>query len=305
MKKHIGHITIDSVAELHKILCLPKPLHPLITLINFQDVSVQSQPNPILVVINLYSVSLKKNLTAKLKYGQGYYDFDEGVLGMTAPGQVLGSDGGAEHHTEGWWLVFHPDFIQGYPLAGSIRKYNFFSYSVTEALHLTEREEAQLETILRNIGAEYQTAIDLHSQDLMISHIELLLQYANRYYGRQFATRKIVSQPIVTQFERLLEEYFNSEKCEEGLPGVKYFSDQLNTSPHYLSDLLRRYTGQNAQQHIHHTLIEKAKVKLSTTHLSVSEIAYQLGFGHPQSFIKLFKIKEHKTPSEYRQTFYA
>ena len=305
MKKPIEHIPINSVAELHRLMGLHKPLHPLITVIQFQDVPRVVQANSVSLVINLYGISLKKNLSGKLKYGQGYYDFDEGVLGMTAPGQVLASDSPGEFHAEGWWLLFHPDFIQGYPLANHIRKFGFFFYSVREALHLTEREELQMETILKNIVTEYETAIDLHSQDLMVSHLELLLNYANRYYARQFATRKIVNQPIVEKFEALLDAYFQSEKSEQGLPAVTFFSEQIHTSPHYLSDLLRKYTGQSAQQHIHGKLIEMAKLKLSTTDLTVSEIAYQLGFGHPQSFIKLFKAKEKKTPLEFRQMFYS
>lgn len=301
MSKNTELITINSISELHRLMALPKPMHPLVSLVRLQDVPPFEGERDVSVVLNLYTISLKKYLTGKLKYGQGYYDFDEGVLGMTAPGQVLTSSAG--HRAEGWWFVFHPDLIQGYPLATAIKKYGFFSYVVNEALHLSEKEEQQLEVIFQNIAGEYQSSIDVHSQDLMVTQLELLLTYANRYYNRQFITRKPVAQPIVTQFEKMLDEYFNDELYDNKLPNVAYFSDRLNISAHYLSDLLRKYTGQNTQQHIHSKLIEIAKTKLSTTNLSVSEIAYELGFEHPQSFSKLFKSKEKMTAVEYRQMF--
>ena len=239
-----------------------------------------------------------------MKYGQNYYDFDEGVLGMTAPQQILSVNKENNYKVSGWWLVFHKDFIINYPLGKAIRKYGFFSYSVHEALHLSDKEEKMLETIFKNIEQEYQTSIDTYSQDVMVSHLELLLNYCNRFYNRQFLTRKAVNNDLLTRMESLLDACFNNDKIiTQRLPSVQYLSEQLNVSPNYLSDMLRSLTGQTTQEHIHNKLIEKAKDTLSTTNLSISEVAYQLGFEHPQSFSKLFKSKTNMTPMEFRVSF--
>jgi AraC-like DNA-binding protein len=253
---------------------------------------------------NFYGISLKKNIKGKLKYGQNYFDFDEGVLGMTSPQQVLSVSNKDDYEVSGWWLIFHTDFILNYPLGKTIKNYGFFSYHVNEALHLSDNEEKMLEGIFKNIEHEYQTSIDSFSQDVMISHIELLLNYCNRFYNRQFLTRKTTSNDLLSKMEALLDDYFNSDKIlQQGLPTVQYFSERLNVSSNYLSDLLRTITGQTTQQHIHNKLIEQAKVILTTTNLSVSEIAYQLGFEHSQSFSKLFKSKTDLTPVEFRASF--
>lgn len=292
-------ITINSVSELHRIASIAKPLHPMVSLISFTGLKAPEHLIDTKAVLNLYSIFLKKNISGKLKYGQSHYDFDEGVLGMTAPGQLMSIQD--QYEAEGWWLFFHPDFVQGYPLAKTITKYGFFGYNVSEALHLSAKEEALMGSIFQNIAQEYETSIDVHSQDVMIAQLEVLLNYTNRYYGRQFITRKNVNQAIITQFEELLNEYFDAERAE--LPNVNYFSDLLHVSSHYLGDMLRKHTGQNTQQHIHNKLIERAKELLSTTDLSVSEIAFQLGFEHSQSFSKLFKNKTKLTPVEFRQSF--
>lgn len=304
MSKNINHFVINSVSELHRLMGLSKPLHPLISLINMDEVKSSPNAEEVHFLLNFYGVSLKKNLSGKLKYGQNYYDFDEGVLAMTAPKQVISVGNEENYQVSGWWLVFHSDFILNYPLGKAIKDYGYFSYAVNEALHLSDREEQMLEGIFKNIEQEYQTSIDQFSQDVMISHLELLLNYCNRFYNRQFITRKTESSDLLTKMEHLLDEYFeDSEKAANGIPTVQYFSNKLNVSPNYLSDMLRTTTGQSTQQHIHNKLIEKGKFNLATTRLSVSEIAYQLGFEHSQSFSKLFKSKTNMTPVEFRESF--
>lgn len=304
MGNKITHVKINSVSELHRLVGLSKPLHPLISLIKMDDLIRSNHQEDVNFTFNFYGISLKKNIKGKLKYGQHYFDFDEGVLGMTSPQQVLSVSNKDDYEVSGWWLVFHTDFILNYPLGKTIKNYGFFSYHVNEALHLSDNEGKMLEGIFKNIEHEYQTSIDSFSQDVMISHIELLLNYCNRFYNRQFLTRKTTSNDLLSKMEALLDDYFNSDKIlQQGLPTVQYFSERLNVSSNYLSDLLRTITGQTTQQHIHNKLIEQAKVILTTTNLSVSEIAYQLGFEHSQSFSKLFKSKTDLTPVEFRASF--
>lgn len=304
MRIKISTIKINSVSELHSLLGLSKPLHPLVSLIKMDDIVQSGNREKINFNLNFYGISLKRNLKGKLKYGQNYYDFDEGVLGMTAPQQILSVSSEDNYDVSGWWLVFHKDFILHYPLGKTIKDYGFFSYAVNEALHLSDKEEKMLATIFKNIEQEYQTSIDQFSQDVMISQLELLLNYCNRFYNRQFLTRKKASNDLLFKMETLLDEYFNSHKAMElGLPSVQYLSDQLHVSPNYLSDMLKTLTGQSTQQHIHHKIIEQAKVILTSTNLSVGEIAYQLGFEHAQSFNKLFKSKTNFTPIEFRTSF--
>ncbi len=268
------------------------------------DATRSSRQEEVNFTLNFYGISLKKNLSGKLKYGQYYYDFDEGVLGMTAPQQVLSVRGEDNYEVSGWWLVFHSDFILNYPLGRAIKDYGFFSYAVNEALHLSDKEEKMLEGVFRNIELEYQTSIDSFSQDVMVSQLELLLNYCNRFYNRQFITRKTSSNDLLSKLEALLDESFNTDRImEQGLPSIQYFASRLNVSPNYLSDMLKALTGHTTQQHIHNKIIEQAKVKLTTTNLSISEIAYQLGFEHPQSFNKLFKNKTTMTPFEFRASF--
>ncbi|WP_316751510.1 helix-turn-helix domain-containing protein [Pedobacter gandavensis] len=303
MKNSSKPIIINSISELHRITGIEKPLHPMISLISFGELPTQIDLMGTKVVLNLYSIFLKRNQKGKLQYGQNIYDFDKGILGMTAPGQLLSTHG--QYEAQGWWLIFHPDFIQGYPLTKSVNKYDFFSSSVNEALHLSAKEETLIENIFQNIAQEYNTLIDIYSQDVMVSQLELLLNYTNRYYSRQFITGKTNNQTIITKFEVLLSDYFKTKKTADNrLPNVQYFSSLLYISSHHLSDILRKYTGQNTQQHIHNRIIELAKEKLSTTDLSVSEIAYELGFEHSQSFSKLFKSKTNQSPLKFRRLFY-
>jgi len=304
MAKNVNHIAINSISELHRLMGLPKPLHPLISLINMDEVRSSEKTEELHFLLNFYGVSLKKNISGKLKYGQNYYDFDEGVLAMTAPKQILSVGSEENYKVSGYWLVFHSDFILNYPLGKVIKDYGFFSYTVNEALHLSDKEEKMLEGIFKNIEQEYQTSIDQFSQDVMVSHLELFLNYCNRFYNRQFLTRKKAGNDLLSKMEELLDEYFkNDKRIESGLPTVQYFAEIMNVSSNYLSDMLRTLTGQSTQQHIHNKLIEKAKETLTTTNLSVSEIAYQLGFEHPQSFSKLFKSKTNLTPLEFRASF--
>ncbi len=295
---------INSISDLHRLLELPKPEYPLVSVINFDEIKCFSEERLSSVIYNFYSICIKRDFKGKVKYGQNYYDFDEGVMTFFSPGQIISAEITDDMALSGRWLVIHPDYIQNYALAKNIKEYGYFSYAVNEALHLSEKEEAAITTIMQNIRQEYSSGIDTFSQDVIISHIELLLTYANRFYNRQFITRKHVNNDLLTSMEAILADYFNSDKVQTmGLPTVRYLSDKLNISPNYLSDMLRTLTGQSTQQHIHDKLIEKAKEILTTTSLSVSEIAYQLGFEYPQSFSKLFKSKTNVSPLEFRHSF--
>jgi AraC-like DNA-binding protein len=294
--------SFNSISALHRVLGLPKPLHPLISIVDNTQIAVEKSQLPSSFFLDFYKISYKKGLSGKIKYGQNYYDFDEGGLVFTSPNQLLAITDDTEY--AGLTLLIHPDFIRNYSLGKNIQKFGFFSYSVNEALHLSEKEKAIILNILKDIGEELESAIDDFSQDVIISQIELLLNYSNRFYRRQFITRKAVNNDLLGKLENLLNDYFNNETTlKDGLPTVQYLADQLAVSPHYLGDLLRSLTGQNAQQHIHNKLIEKAKEFLSTSNLSVAEVAYQLGFEHPQSFNKLFKRKTNLSPLEFRQSF--
>lgn len=295
---------ISTISEYHQFRELPKPEHPLVSVINFKDIKLLRDDEPKNLTQNFYSIALKRYLNGKVKYGQQEYDFDEGIMFFISPGQVFSIEGDKELKHSGWLLLIHPDFLWNTPLAKTIKQYEYFNYSVNEALHLSEKEEAIITGIIQQIEQEYHSNIDKFSQDVIIAQLELLLTYADRFYHRQFITRKITNHKILTRLEDLLTAYFNSDAMiKEGLPTVQYIARTLNVSPNYLSSLLKVLTGQNTQQHIHAKLIEKAKEKLSTTDLSVSEIAYELGFEHPQSFSKFFKTKTNQSPLEFRQTF--
>jgi AraC family transcriptional regulator, transcriptional activator of pobA len=298
--------TINSISEKHRLLSLQEPLHPLVSVVRIADVRVVDDSVWEHFSLNFYCISLKRNLAAKAKYGRQYYDYDKGVMTFVAPNQVFSFDAPPVYDTgasAGYALFFHPDFLYRHPLAATIKNYGFFSYTLNEALHLSEKEEKDVEDIFLKIDEQLQH-IDKHTQDIILSQIDLLLNYSNRFYERQFLTRKAVNHDVLTKMEQLLNEYFEGDAPRQaGLPTVEYFANQLNLSAHYLSDLLRSLTGQSAQQHIQAKLIEKAKEYLSVTHLSVAEIAYNLGFGYPQSFNKLFKKKTNISPLVFRQMF--
>jgi AraC family transcriptional activator of pobA len=293
-----------SLSEAARAFGLPEPQHPLVCLLGAESTQVIENNVPQSHILNFYKISYKPRLSGRVKYGQHYYDFDEGGLLFAAPGQIIGSN---EEHggvCSFYTLLIHPDFFLTYPLAKKIKQYGFFSYSANEALHLSEKEKETIISIFKNIEEELNSRIDDFSHDVIISQIELLLNYANRFYKRQFITRKTLSNDLLQKLEEILDDYFNNERSvSQGILTVHYLSEQLNISPSYLSDMLRSLTGQSAQQHIHHKLIEKAKEKLSTTNLTVSEVAYELGFEHPQSFSKLFKTKTKLSPLKFRASF--
>lgn len=295
--------TFHSISELHRALGLPKPFHPLVSLVNYGDISVAPETLPTALILNFYKISYKINLQGKIKYGQHYYDFEEGGLSFISPNQLIATSEDEKDYS-GYTLLFDPDFIRNHALGKNIKNFGFFSYAANEALHLSESEKTIIIGIFENIIKELSVSIDPFSQDLVASQIELLLKYSDRFYNRQFITRKIGNHDLLSNLEQLLSDYFADKKpLTSGLPTVQYLSDALQVSPRYLSDMLRSLTGQNAQQHIHSKVIEKAKDYLSSGNLSVSEIAYQLGFEHPQSFSKIFKRKTNLTPIEFKQFF--
>lgn len=304
MKTNNQPYIFNSLSELHKILGLPKPLHPLISLVNNSDGKISETGFPQTFVLNFYKIAYKPNLTGRFKYGQQYYDFDEGGLCFSSPNQQKAKDEIEDNDHSGFALFIHPDFLLGNSLASKIKKYNFFAYSVNEALHLSDKEKGIILSLFKIIEEELNERIDEYSQDVVIAQIDLLLSYCNRFYKRQFMTRKAVNNDMLQKLDELLEDYFITEKpLKFGVPTVQYLAEQIHITPGYLSDMLRSLIGQNAQQFIHLKIIERAKEKLADSALSVSEIAHQMGFEHSQSFNKLFKNKTDKTPLEFRQSF--
>lgn len=300
-KSNIDHI--KSISQLLRVLELPAPLHPLIALVDYKNVPIEMFPKGQKVSLDFYKISFKPTFKGQIKYGQGYYDFEEGGLAFLKPKQIVFPPEDLESY-EGIALYFHPDFIRNYPLGKTIAQYGFFSYDVSEALFLSAKEKEIIASLFATIANELNNNIDHFSQDVLVSQIELLLNYSNRFYNRQFITRKSVNHDIITSLDELLYQYFEEENSlKNGLPSVKYISTELKLSQRYLSDMLSSLTGLNTQQYIQNTVIEKAKEKLSTTNLSVSEIAYALGFEHSQSFSKLFKTKTNVSPLEFRQSF--
>lgn len=296
---------IKTISQFHQLRGLPPPEHPLISVINLESFTHWPANTHQTWTTDFYNISLKRALNIKYKYGQQEYDFDEGVMFFMAPNQVFGFElGEMPTATSGWMLLIHPDFLWNTPLARTIRQYEYFDYSVNEALFLSEKEEAIISGILQNIQQEYHSNIDKFTQSIIISQIETLLNYSERFYQRQFITRKKANHQLLSRLDSVLADYLDKENlAEKGLPTVQFISKNLNVSVSYLSRVLKVLTGQSTQQHIHDKLIERAKEKLSTTDLSVSEIAYELGFEHPQSFNKLFKSKTKQTPLEFRQSF--
>lgn len=296
---------MESLSDIHRAFGLPTPAHPLVSMVNGSTHQVMLNNIPQPHVLNFYKISYKPSVKGKLIYGQGYYDFDEGGLLFAAPNQIIGNQGTNEGEVcSQYTLLIHPDFFWGYPLAKKIKQYGFFSYTTNEALHLSEKEKDRIISIFRHIDEELTSRIDDFSQDVIISHIELLLNYANRFYKRQFITRKAINTTLIAKLEEILEAYFsNNISTKQGIPTVQYLAERLHISASYLSDMLRLQTGENTQHFIHDKIIDKAKEKLSITNLSVSEVAYDLGFGHPQSFNKLFKAKTNMSPLAFRKSF--
>nr|WP_321412177.1 helix-turn-helix domain-containing protein [uncultured Allomuricauda sp.] len=297
--------TFNTLSEFHKFCDLPKPEHPLVSLVDYGQVTYKTKKNEIHWMQDFYSIGLKRDIQAKVRYGQQEYDFDEGLLTFVGPKQVLQFEMlPSEKKPSGWLLLIHPDFLWGAPLAKTIKNYEFFGYAINEALFLSDKEERTITEILLNIQHEYKSNMDKFSQNIIIAQLELLLNYAERYYQRQFITRKINNHEILVRLENLLDLYFNGEDIlNKGIPTVQFIADSLHVSSSYLSSLLKMLTGLSTQQHIHEKLIAIAKEKLSTTQLSIGEIAYTLGFEHSQSFSKLFKTKTNLSPMAFRASF--
>ena len=306
MKKPVSApLRFASVADAHRAFGLPAPVHPLISLLNGAGSAAPPVGPHHSHVLSFYKIAYRPRLSGKISYGQGHYDFDAGGLLFAAPNQLIG--GTPEHETGmcgHFTLLIHPDFVANYPLAKKMRHYGFFTYAANEALHVSEPEKELLLALFRTMEAELNSRLDEFSQDVVVAQLELLLTYANRFYKRQFLTRKAVHSDLLQRLEETLADCFRSDNLlSQGIPTVQHLAQRLHVSPSYLSDLLRTLTGQSAQQHIHDKLIEQAKAHLSTTTLTVSEVAYALGFEHPQSFSRFFKTKTALSPLAFRQSF--
>lgn len=298
-------ININTITELHKILGFEKPKHPLVSVHYHAQKSADSNIIPGgRYALGLYNIGLKSGMSGSISYGRNSYDFHEGTMIFTKPGQVMSpGEKTYEDIVDGWTLNFHPDIIRKSELGSTIEKYSFFSYDVNEALHLSDDEIGELTGIVSKIEKEYSQNIDKHSQKLIISNIKLLLDYCTRFYDRQFYTRTNLNKDVVSKFEDFLRDYYNTNQAlETGIPTVKFCGAELNMSPNYLSDLLKKETGRNAQEHIHFYLIDKAKTRLLNSGESISQIAYGLGFEYPQHFSKIFKAKTGMSPAEYRNS---
>jgi len=295
-------VIFNSLSQLHKAMGQPAPLHPLISIINYGQAEFDAADLEAGIILNFYKISFKTKFSGKLKYGQGFYDFEEGGMSFVAPGQLLRMQE-EEADYDGMSLHIHPDLLRNYALDSQIRQYGFFSYSAAEGLYLSEKEKKTVLSIYQFIEDELNERIDKFSQDVIISQIELLLNYANRFYDRQFITRKAVNNDLLSKLEEHLEIYFIEERSLiNGLPSVNTIAESLNVTPRYLSDLLRNLIGLNTQQFIHEKVIEKAKEFLAKDQMTIAQIAYYLGFEHSQSFNKLFKRKTNQSPSDYKKS---
>ncbi|WP_412468780.1 helix-turn-helix domain-containing protein [Pedobacter sp. KLB.chiD] len=299
--------SFKTLSEFHEFRQLPKPLHPLFSVVDMSDVPLIDDETPVTMILEFYSISIKRMKNVSVKYGQNSFDFDEGILFFIAPNQVFSvalTEEAKPVERSGWVINIHPDFLWNTTLAKTIRNYDFWGYSVNESLFLSEKEELIIHQIVQNILQEYRSNIDKFSKQIIISHIESLLGYADRFYHRQFITREKRNYQLLDRLDQLLADYFdNSDLFNNGLPSVSFVANELNLSPKYLTSMLKMLSGQSTQQYIHNKLIAKAKEMLTTTELSVSEISFLLGFEHIQSFSKLFKAKNNISPVEYRKSF--
>lgn len=294
-------IQINSVSEMHAILGFDKPSHPLVAVFDYSQLPcMEKMTMNQRYSVGLYSISLKQ-CAAQLLYGRSYVDFQEGTLMCMSPNQVVTPTSGENERAEGMGLFFHPDLIRRSALGQRIHEYTFFSYDMNEALHLSDKEKKTILGLFEKIKEEYSMNLDDYSHDVIVSNIELLLNYCKRFYGRQFLTRSAGNKDTVAQFEQWLIDYMNSDQLAlEGMPSVKQCAEQVHLSPNYLSDLLRKETGKTTQEHVHAQLLELAKNHLLSSSQTVSEVAYQLGFDYPQHFSKFFKNKMGLSPSQYR-----
>ena len=297
-------VRISTIEEVHKMLGIKKPKHPLVSMIPITNDVVNFDYGNVTYILDFYQISLKENLTGSFLYGRNQYDFSEGTMIFTQPGQTIQmNENELVENAKGYILLFHPDLIQKSGLIDEISNYPFFKYDANEALHLSEKERDHIYSLLDKIAEEYERSIDTHTQEIIIGSISMLLKYAQRYYDRQFFTRKNVNQDILGRFEKLLQNIFDSnDRLESGIPSVKELGEKMGISSHYLSELLKKETGQSAKSHLQSHIITKAKNLLLSTNNSVSEVAYILGFEYPQHFSKLFKLKTGLSPKEYRKT---
>jgi len=294
---------IQTISELHSLFGLPKPDHPLISVIDFELLKFDTSEVWESFYYDFYCVACKKDSSGKFKYGQRDYDFNKGVMSFTKPGQLFSVTNVSDDPATGYMLVFNPDLIRHYELGKLIGNYGFFSYATAEALHLSEKEEGVILAHFQFMQEELKSNNDQYSQDVIVSHLALLLNHSKRYCNRQFLSRRKVNNDTVAKLEELIENYLKNEATHSGLPTVNFFAEKLNISPNYLSDLLKNSTGKNAQTHIQECIIDRAKQLLSTTCLSVKEIAYNMGFEHPQSFSTMFRKNTQQTPLQYRALF--
>jgi AraC-like DNA-binding protein len=292
-------IQIKTITQLHELIGGAKPKHPLISIIDYAKVEMPTENFHQRFSMDFYSISLKGG-ECGVTYGRKHFDFEEGIMVFTTPNQTITIENNNESYS-GWGMYIHPDLIRNSNLGQNINTYSFFSYNAVEALHLSDEEKAIVLNCVNNIENEYNQYIDNYSQTLLVSNLELLLNYCMRFFGRQFNTRTNHHQSIVAQFEGYLYDYFNANSlAEKGLPTVQDCAEQVNLSANYLSDLLKKETGKTAQEYIHLVLIDKAKTLLINSNLSVKEIAYDLGFEYPHYFSRIFKSKTGQTPIVYR-----
>lgn len=300
MKATQPPIVFKNISELMRGIGMPNPLHPLVAVVNYDIARVSRENTGRGFLIDFYKISFKKDFRGQVKYGQGYYDFEEGGLAFLGPNQLV-TMSGEEKSYDGYTLYFHADLIRNYQLGKNIDDYGFFAYAVNEALFLSDKEKKVITGLFESIIAELNNNIDAFSQDVLVSQIELLLNHCNRFYNRQFLTRKVVHHNLISEMDNYLTSRFADHL--NGIPTVLEVADHLHVSSRYLTDMLKSLTGQSTQQHIHGRLISRAKVMLTTTRMHIAQIAYQLGFEHPQSFNKLFKRSTDLSPSAFRQSF--
>jgi AraC-like DNA-binding protein len=291
-----------SITEIRSVFRLSKSTHPLITILDTQKLAYGEETVGKRFSSDLYCIALKDS-SCGIDYGRNSYDFDDGVLIFTAPKQVITVTKPQElNQVKGWMLYFHPDLIRNTLLGSKIDSHTFFNYEVNEALHLSENEQNTLNQIVQLIQEEIKERIDNHSQPVLVSNIELLLNYSKRFYERQFNTRSATNIDIVSKVERLLKDYYSDNQLiEKGQPTIPYLADHCHLSASYLSDLLTKETGRSAKDHINDFLVDKAKYLLLSSTDSISGIAFTLGFNYPHYFGRLFKQKTGKTPKEFRQ----
>lgn len=296
-------LRIKSISQLHQMIGYEKPKHPLITIIDYSKIKSNPEHYDVKIVTDFYIISLKSPSPKSMQYGRKYYDFEEGTMMFIAPDQVFSvSEFSEQIKYKGWGIYFHPDLILNTSLAKRIKDFTFFSYAVSEALHLSEEERNTLSVIAENIQKEYSGNIDKYSHDVIITAIEQLLNYSKRYYSRQFITRQKLNSDLLSEFENLVIGYFRSiDTGNKGLPSVEYFAGKLNLSSSYLTDLLKKETGKTTKEYLQIQVIETAKTRLLNSQDTVNEVAYSLGFEYPQYFNRLFKSKVGMTPLEFRQ----